>query len=107
MIKASHQIFMNHCPVFQKCKTILVVEAVRKTAFSICFFSKGRIPLPNGMNFWKSAKGGGHFQSKNLSCRFWELKTGLFEHEIDKEKSNLRFQGMFFSTIVLILTDIN
>ena len=35
---------------------------------------KGRIPLPNLMNFWKSAKGGGgHFQSKNLCCRFWEL----------------------------------
>ena len=30
---------MNHCPVFQKCKTILVVEAVRKTAFCICFVS--------------------------------------------------------------------
>ena len=27
----------------------------------------------NRMNFWKSSKGGGHFQSKNLYCRFWEL----------------------------------
>ena len=36
------------------------------------------------MNFWKSAKGkGGHFQSKNVYCRFWELQTGLFDHEID------------------------
>ena len=28
--------------------------------------SKGRILLPNRMNFWKSAKGGRHFQSKNF-----------------------------------------
>ena len=33
--------------------------------------TKGRIPLRNRMNFWKSAKGGGsHFQTKNLYCRF-------------------------------------
>ena len=37
--------------------------------------SKGRIPLPKRMNFRKSSKGGGegHFQSKNLSCRFLPL----------------------------------
>ena len=28
-----------------------------------------------------------------------------FEHEIDKKKSNFRVQGMYFSRIVLILTD--
>ena len=34
--------------------------------------------------FGKTPKGGGgHFQSKNLCCRFWELLTGLFEHEVD------------------------
>ena len=53
--------------------------------------SKGRVRLPNRMNFWKSAKegeegGGAHFQSKNLNCRFWELETGLFEHEIDTKE---------------------
>ena len=40
-------------------------------------------------------------QSKDLYCRFWELKSGLFEHENDKKKSNFRVQGMFFLTIVL------
>ena len=30
-----------------------------------------------------SEKCQGHFQSKNLCCKFWELKAGLFEHEID------------------------
>ena len=49
----------------------------------------------------------GAFSIKKFMLQILELKTGLFEHEIDKEKSNLRFQGMFFSTIVLILTDIN
>ena len=35
---------------------------------------RGRVRRPNRMIFWKSAKGGGgHFQSKNLCCIFWEL----------------------------------
>ena len=37
---------------------------------------KGRVRLPNRMNFWKSAKGGGrggHFLSKSWCCRFWEF----------------------------------
>ena len=45
--------------------------------------TKGRVRLPNRMIFWKSAKGGGgvgHFQSKNLYCKFWNFKQGLFEH---------------------------
>ena len=42
--------------------------------------------LPNRMNLWKSDKGGGHFQSKNLYCRFWVLQTGPFDHEIDTKK---------------------
>ena len=37
--------------------------------------------------------GGGHFQSKNLCCRFWELLTGLLDHEI---AGNFRVQDMFF-----------
>ena len=38
------------------------------------FGAKRRVKLPNRMIFWKSSKGGGgHFQSKNLCCRFWEL----------------------------------
>ena len=48
---------------------------------------KGRVPLPNRMNFWgKFQRRWGHFQSKNLCCRFWELETRLFEHEIDTKK---------------------
>ena len=68
---------------------------------------------PNRMNFRKSCKGGGSFVIFNPKIHvadfgileFWDF--GLFEREIDKKKSNFRVQGMFFSTIVLILTDIN
>ena len=36
--------------------------------------AKGRVTLPNRMIFRETSKGeGGHFQSKNLYCRFWEL----------------------------------
>ena len=35
----------------------MVRGAVKKTDIL-----QGRIPLPDRMNFWKSAKGGGHFQ---------------------------------------------
>ena len=39
---------------------------------------KGRMPSPKLMNFWKSSKrGGGHFQSKNLCCRFWTLNRAF------------------------------
>ena len=34
----------------------------------------------------KLQRGGGHFQSKNLCCRFWKFYTGLFEHEIDTKE---------------------
>ena len=57
----------------------------------------------------KCQRVGGHFQSKNLYCRFWKLNTGLFEHEIDKKKSNFRVQGMCFQQLYwyeLILIDI-
>ena len=54
----------------------------------------------NGWNFGKlSNGGGGHFQSKNLCCRFWKLLTGLFKHEIDKKESNIRVQGVFFQQL--------
>ena len=32
---------------------------------------KGRVGLPKRMNFRRTSKGGGHFQSKNCCCRFW------------------------------------
>ena len=51
--------------IYENFKTMMVTK--QKT-------TQGRIPLPNRLNFWKSAKrGGGYFQSKNLFCRFWEL----------------------------------
>ena len=28
-----------------------------------------------------------NFQSKNFYCRFWTIKTGLFEHEFEKKMS--------------------
>ena len=53
---------------------------------------KGRVMLPNWMNFRKSSKGkGGHFQSKNLYCRFGNLKQGLLSIKL-KQKSNFRVQ---------------
>ena len=42
------------------------------------------------MIFWKSSKGGpggGSFSIQNLCRRFWELSTGLFEHEIDAKNT--------------------
>ena len=40
---------------------------------------KGRMVPPKLMNFWKSSKRGwgGHFQSKNLCCRFWTLNRAF------------------------------
>ena len=51
------------------------------------------------MNFRKISKGGGgegHFQSKNLYCIFWNLHTGLYEHEKNATLfSEGRFQTAF------------
>ena len=59
--------------------------------------TQGRVAVPNRMNFRKSSKGGGHFQSKNLRCRFLELLTGFFEHEIDtKDRVISGFRVCFF-----------
>ena len=51
--------------------------------------------------FGKVPKGGcgGHFQSKSLCCRFWELWTELFEHEIDT-KVNSGFRVCFFNSCI-------
>ena len=38
---------------------------------------KGRVRLPNQMNFWKSANGGGPFQSKNYIADFGDFKQGF------------------------------
>ena len=42
------------------------------------YLCKGRMEIPKRMFFRKSSKrGGGHFQSKNLYCRFWTFKQGF------------------------------
>ena len=69
--------------------------------------SKGRVPLPNRMNFWKSAKGGGgggafsiqKFILQILGTLVYFTFTLVFEHEIDKKKNNFRVQGMFFQQL--------
>ena len=54
---------------------------------------KEKLWLPNCKNIRKIEKrGGGHFQSKNLCCRFWKFLTGLL--------SNFRVQSMFFNNCV-------
>ena len=67
---------------------------------------KGRVRLPNRMNFRKSAKGGGgHFQSKIYIVDFGNLRQGFLSMKL---MSNIRVQGMFFQQLYryeLILTD--
>ena len=67
---------------------------------------KGWILLPNRMNFWKSAKGGGggafsiqKFILQILGTLVYFTFTLVFEHEIDKKKNNFRVQGMFFQQL--------
>ena len=61
------------------CLSIFLKVSVSETILCFfCAFHKGRIPLPN-------------------------LQTRLFEHEIDKKKSNFRVQGMF----CIVINDIN
>ena len=39
----------------------------------------------NTMNFWKSSeRGGGHFQSRNLYCKFWTFKQGFLSIKEEK-----------------------
>ena len=50
--------------------------------------NQGRMALPNRMNFWKTSKGeGGHFQSRNLYCRFWAFREALI-YENSKKTDN-------------------
>ena len=59
---------------------------------------KGSRPHPKRMNFRKSSRGGGHFQSKNLCCKIWTFKQGYLTMKLIQ-------RGLFrlcFSTIVLI-----
>ena len=49
-----------------------------KSTFLFLQWFKGRMGTPKRENFRKSSKGGGgHFQSKNLYCRFWTLNRAF------------------------------
>ena len=82
-----------------------------KVSFDIsACFHLGRVAPPKRMNF--PQRGGGAFSIQKFLLQILETLvyftfTLVFEHEIDKKKNNFRVQGMFFSTIVMILTDIN
>ena len=64
-------------------KSVIVIE------------TKGRVRLPNQMNFWKSAKGGGViFNPKNCIADFGNFLGFLIMKLI--QNSNIRVQGMLF-----------
>ena len=62
-------------------------------------FPKGRIPLPNRMNIWKSAKEGVIFNPKIYVADFGNFKQGFLIVKLI-QNSYFRVQGIF-STIVL------
>ena len=71
------------------------------------FWYKGRIPLTNQMNFWKSSKKGGViFNPKIYLADFGNFKQAFLSMKLIKRRVISGFR-VCFSTIVLILTDIN
>ena len=57
--------------------------------------NKGRVALPNRMNFWKSSKGGEViFNLKIYVADFGNFKQGLLSMKLI-QKSSFRVQGMF------------
>ena len=70
----------------------------------LCSFSscKGRVPLPNRMNFWKSSRGAGSFSIQKFMLQILETLNRTFLSWIWYQIVISEFQGfMFFSTIVL------
>ena len=74
---------------------------------------KGMVAVTNRMNFQKSSKGvrgEGSFSIQKL-WNFWNFgdfgnfKQGFLSMRLS-QKSNFRVQGMFFSTMVLILNEV-
>ena len=69
------------------------------------YHAEGRVQLPNRINFWERAKGGGgafsiqKFILQILGTLVYFTFTLVFEHEIDKKKNNFRVQGMFFQQL--------
>ena len=65
--------------LFEICMSTFALKAVSSTDKNPTEDKqgKGRMAVPNRMNFRKSSKGGGggggHYQSKNICCTFWEL----------------------------------
>ena len=50
----------------------------------ICVANKGRVRLPNQMNFWKHYKrGGGSFSVQKLMLQILGTLNRFFDHEID------------------------
>ena len=54
--------------------------------------AKGRVAVPNRMNFWKSFKGGGVIFNV---ADFGNFQQGFLSMKLI-QKSNFRVQGMFF-----------
>ena len=81
----------------QKLTVLLTIFAIYNIINSCC---KGRVALPNQMNFWKGVRGRGVIFNPNIYVAdFGKLKQGLMSKKLIKSR-NLRVQGMFFSTIV-------
>ena len=70
--------------VQRQLETVKLKSEKKHFLFLLCLtYTKGRMTIPNQMNFWKSSKGGGgHFQSKNLYCKIWTFKQGFFSMKV-------------------------
>ena len=79
---------------------------VTYVVFRICNFDNyhcwRRIPPPNWMNFWKSAKGGGGviFNPKNYVADFGNLKQGFLSMKLIKRRVNSGFRVCFFNNCI-------
>ena len=59
----------------------------RQTELNAQLFNKGRIPLQNQMNFWKSVKGGGViFNPKVYIADFGNFKQGFLSMKMIKRR---------------------
>ena len=74
---------LRSLPSEEKLKLVQEVDDRGNTALH--YATKGRIPLPNRMNFWKSAKGGGViFNSKIYIADFGNFKQGFLSMKLIK-----------------------
>ena len=63
--------------------------------------AKGRVPLPNRMNFWNSSKrrGGVIFNPKIYVAVFGNFTQGFLSMKLLKKKSKFKVQGMFLQQL--------